>query len=234
MKHILFTLTFVLSTLFSISQINVLWDDDPGVVYNGQTINIVKDYAGFDVYMHCQNISSSAQDIKFRRVVLSSNDSLFNDQFCDNNLCYSCFGSDWTTPASNPLQPGDSCLMKGTFYFYDGGNVTLRYYVLDLNDNPLDSVDVNILNTVDLSEFNDASILAYPNPATTFWNLEIPNLSADNSLQIFDISGKKVFSLKLKSNSNNIDLNNLKQGIYTYQIFNANELIKSDKLILEN
>ena len=105
MKHILFTLTIVFFSLFSFSQINVLWDDNPGVVYSGQTINIVKDYAGFDVYMHCQNISNSAQDIKLRRVILSSNDTLFNDQFCDNNLCYSCFGNDWTTPASNAVQP---------------------------------------------------------------------------------------------------------------------------------
>lgn len=126
MKHILISISLAFSSLFSISQINVLWDDNPGVIYNGQTINIIKDYAGFDVYMHCQNTSTIAQDIKFRRVALSINDTLLNDQFCDNNLCYSCFASDWTTPASNLVQPGDSCLMKGTFYFYDGGTVLIR------------------------------------------------------------------------------------------------------------
>ena len=52
----------------------------------------------------------------------------------------------------NPLQPKNSCIMKGTFYFYDGGTVLIRYYILDINDNPLDSVDVNIVNTVDISE----------------------------------------------------------------------------------
>ena len=117
MKQFLLFLVVTITALTSFGQIDILWDDDPGVNYNGQTINITKDYAGFDVYMHCQNTGSSALDVKFRRVVLSSNDTLFNDQFCDNNLCYSCFGDDWTTPASNPLQPGDSCLMKGTFYF---------------------------------------------------------------------------------------------------------------------
>ena len=117
MRHFKISLIFILTTLSSFGQFDILWDDDPGVNYNGQTVTIMKDYAGFDVYMHCQNNSSSAQDVKFRRVVLSSNDTLFNDQFCDNNLCYSCFGDDWTTPAPNPLQPGDSCLMKGTFIF---------------------------------------------------------------------------------------------------------------------
>ena len=234
MKHILFTLTIVFFSLFSFSQINVLWDDNPGVVYSGQTINIVKDYAGFDVYMHCQNISNSAQDIKLRRVILSSNDTLFNDQFCDNNLCYSCFGNDWTTPASNAVQSGDSCLMKGTFYFYDGGSVLIRYYVLDINDNPLDSVDVNIVNTVDLSKLNDESILAYPNPTMDILNVEIPNISNDNILLVFNISGQKVFSTNLKTSINKIDFSHLKSGIYSYQILNGNQLIKSDKLILKN
>ena len=44
MKHILFSLSLVFSSLLSISQIDILWDDDPGVIYNGQTINIIKDY----------------------------------------------------------------------------------------------------------------------------------------------------------------------------------------------
>ena len=92
MRHFIISFIFILISVSSIGQFDILWDDDPGVTYNGQTVTILKDYAGFDVYMHCQNNSSSAQDIKFRRVVLSSNDTLFNDQFCDNNLCYSCFG----------------------------------------------------------------------------------------------------------------------------------------------
>ena len=69
-----------------------------------------------------------------------------------------------------------------TFYFYDGGTVLIRYYILDINDNPLDSVDVNIVNTVDLSEIKDESILAYPNPTTDFLNIEILNASNNNSL----------------------------------------------------
>ena len=66
MKLILISLSFIFSSLFCICQIDILWDDDPGVIYNGQTINIVKDYAGFDVYMHCQNNTGSVVDINFR------------------------------------------------------------------------------------------------------------------------------------------------------------------------
>ena len=234
MKHIFFTLILVLSHVFAISQINILWDDDPGIVYNSQTININKDYASFDVKMHCYNLSSLVQDVKIKRVVLTSNDSLFNDQFCDNNLCYSCFGNDWTTPTPNILQPGDSCLMKASFYFKNSGNVHVRYYVLDVNDNHIDSVDVNILNTVDVNLLNNESILAYPNPVSDILNIETPNISAENLISVYDFSGKRVFSSGLKSSINKLDFSYLKPGLYFYQISNGTTLLKSDKLILEN
>jgi len=233
MKHIFFTLTLVLSHLLTISQINILWDDYPGIVYNGQSININKDIAGFDVYMHCQNIGNSSLGVKFRRVILTGNDSIFNDQFCDNNVCSSCSGNDWSTTIPIQLQPGDSSTMKPTFYFFSSGNVKIRYYVLDVNDNPLDSVDVEILNTVNLTEINKISILAYPNPVTDYLNIEMPNISSENSISVYNISGKRVFSSGLKSSINKLNFSYLKPGIYFYQISNGTTLWKSDKLILE-
>ena len=82
---------------------------------------------------------------------------------------------------------------EGNLYFYDGKLSFIRYYILDINDNPLDSVDVNIVNTEDLSEAKNGSILAYPNPSTDFLNIEISNVSNNNSLFLYDISGKKYF-----------------------------------------
>ena len=98
-----FILPILLSVLLSFNtsaQISIYWDDDPGNIYNGQTINVSKDYGGFDVYMHCQNTSTATQEIKFRRLILSSSVS-FSDQFCDNNLCFPCFGNDWISPSSS-------------------------------------------------------------------------------------------------------------------------------------
>jgi len=231
MKQFLLSLVVTITTLTSFGQIDILWDDDPGVNYNGQTINITKDYAGFDVYMHCQNTGSSPLDIKFRRVVLSSNDTLFNDQFCDNNLCYSCFGDDWTTPASNPLQTGDSCLMKGTFYFYDGGNVLIRYYIVDVFDNPIDSVDVNITNTVGFQDkFDNISI--YPNPTEDVININFSNKNYEKlNYQLFDINGREIINTLLTLNQNLIDLTGLNSGIYTLKIYNQENLLKKSKII---
>ena len=124
--------------------------------------------------------------------------------------------------------------MKPSFTFSDGAvTASIRYFVLHKGNALLDSVDVNIVNTVDLPELKDESILAYPNPSTNFLNIEIPNVSNNNLFILFDISGKKVFSVKLNLSINNVDLRHLKSGIYSYQISNGNQLLKSDKLILK-
>ena len=233
MRH--FTIfAILLTTLSSFGQIDILWDDNPGITYNGQTITITKDYAGFDVYLHCQNNSSSPQDIKFRRVILSSNDTLFNDQFCDNNLCYSCFGNDWTTPAPNPLQPGDSCLMKGTFYFFNGGDVLIRYYILDISDNPIDSIDVNIINTVNISELDKINISVYPNPSSSTLNIDLANTPNKSLIfKIYNINGKEVLNYSLIGLANKIDISNIKSGIYSYTILDNISIIKKSKLIIQ-
>jgi hypothetical protein len=124
--------------------------------------------------------------------------------------------------------------MKPSFTFSNGaGTATIRYFVLHKGNALLDSVDVNIVNTVDLPELNDESILAYPNPTIDFLNIEIPNIFNDNLFLLFDILGKKVYSTKLYFSVNNVDLRHLKSGIYSYKISNGNQLLKSDKLILK-
>ena len=57
--------------------------------------------------------------------------------------------------------------MKPTFYFSNGGNVLMICYI-DINDNPIDSVDVNITNTVGVEEINNL-ISVYPNPVNSFY-----------------------------------------------------------------
>ena len=80
MKKIILPLLFSLLFSFNTSaQISIYWDDDPGNTYNGSIINISKDVAGFDVYMHCQNTGSATQEIKFRRVVLNSSVNFHSD-----------------------------------------------------------------------------------------------------------------------------------------------------------
>jgi hypothetical protein len=220
MRKLVLLLIIIISYSSSFSQINIYIYDSAGINYNGQAININNSNENFDLNIGCYNSSNEGLEIKFRRKILSS-DVTFLDQFVDNLLSYSCTGSDWSTTVPILLQPSDSSWMKPSFTFSNGaGTASIRYFILHKGNALLDSVDVNIVNTVDLSELKDESILAYPNPNTDFLNIEIPKVSNNNLFLLFDISGKKVFSAKLNLAVNNVDLRHLKSGIYSYQISN--------------
>jgi hypothetical protein len=233
MKYYLTSLVLFFCLVFH-SQFDIFWDDDPGNIYNGQTINVSKDYGGFDVYMHCQNTSMATQEIKFRRLILSSSIS-FSDQFCDNNLCFPCFGNDWISPSSSTILAGDSSIMKGTFNFLNGGGTALvRYYVLDVNENPIDSVDVSITCTVGIDE-GEISILTYPNPTKESILVDIPSeLNGDLVLSFINYRGQTVKVSQLHGGPNRLSLQDVNAGSYIIILKKDAELIFTKRLIISH
>ena len=229
-----FILTSFLSVLLlgvSNAQISIYWDEDPGNTYNSSTINILKDVGSFDVYMHCENTGTTNQEVKFRRIVLNSSVT-FSDQFCDNNLCYPCFGSDWTSPASTVLMPGDSSVMKPTISFLNGaGTAEIRYYVLDVNDQPIDSVDVNITCTVGIEDTYKNITRIYPNPSAVTLNVE--NVFGSKlELHMLNKNGKSVDSKIILNGKNSFDVSHFSNGNYFINIISNGELVETKKIIV--
>ena len=168
--------------IIGFSQINISWNDDPGISYNGDTIFVAG--SNFDVTMYCKNTSGSPLDIKFSRVIIS-NSVPFSEQFTDNNFAYSVSSNPWTTPISITLQSGDSSLMKPYYICLQSqGSAHLRYYVLDLNNVKLDSVDVNISFCTDTySTSNDSACNSYS------WNGSTYNVSGAYSYYTTNSNG---------------------------------------------
>lgn len=229
---------FILTSVFSVvllgysnAQISIYWDNDPGNTYNSSTINILKDVGSFDVYMHCENTGTSNQEIKFRRIVLNSSVT-FSDQFCDNNLCYPCFGNDWTSPASTILMPGDSSVMKPTINFSNGaGTAEIRYYILDVNDQPIDSVDVNITCTVGMEDTYKNITHIYPNPSAVTLNVE-NFFGSKLELNILNNYGETVDSKITLNGKNTFDVSHLPNGNYIINIISNGELLETKKIII--
>lgn len=185
--------------IIGFSQINISWNDDPGISYNGDTIFVAG--SNFDVIMYCKNTSGSTLDIKFSRLIISNSVPFF-DQFTDNNWAYSVSSNPWTTPISTTLQSGDSSLMKPHYFFQNPGSAHLRYYVLDLNNVKLDSVDVNISPcTETYSTFNDSTCNSYS------WNGSTYNVSGAYSYSSTNSNGcDSIATLNLIVNSDSFDL----------------------------
>ena len=235
MKKALLFLSIIF-TQFSWAQVDIHLDSDPGTNYNGQTVSITQNTASYYVYMHLVNTSNASIDILFRRVILSST-ATFYDQFCDDNLCFPCSGNDWTAPSSIMVSSGDSTLMKPQGNFVAEGSALIRYYILNnANSNTLDSVDLNVTYStasgINITEAAD--IVEYPNPVNNIFNVDISdNSSNEINFSLYRITGEKVFENQLFQGNNRISLDRLSSGMYFYSISSNEEIIKTKKLIVK-
>ncbi len=85
-----------------------------------------------------------------------------------------------------------------------------------------------VFGSIDLKE-EAPVIIAYPNPSNGM--VSFSGLDAQNSLKVFDITGKLVFATEnIKSNSN-IDLTSLQKGIYLLKINNNGKAIEQKIVI---
>jgi hypothetical protein len=75
-----------------------------------------------------------------------------------------------------------------------------------------------LLNTED---FEISGIKAYPNPTQNSWTVKTQNIKM-SSIQVFDILGKNVMSLKPETTEATIDASALKSGLYFAKINTAN------------
>lgn len=115
----------------------------------------------------------------------------------------------------------------GTYYIkvypYSGYNANSCYnlrvepgYTIGNDSNPA-------TNNAELSNDN---IKLYPNPVVTSFTLNIPEkLIKDTQADIFDMNGNKKMSIKLTSESQNINVSTLPEGLYIIKIDNKEEPI---------
>lgn len=147
-----------------------------------------------------------------------------------NLLGYKELGGDinyeaWGTIATDD----DGCLIYGISYTND--SVPER----DVHIWKVLREDINIITEITETNEDLPNFDIYPNPAVNEVNLKLnKNKSWDNlTFSIFTIEGKKVFQKKIQGKGNllSINISNLSEGIYVYQIFEKNNLITNGKFI---
>lgn len=76
------------------------------------------------------------------------------------------------------------------------------------------------------------SPLIYPNPNNGLFELKTEN-AIDGEIIIFNVTGQKVYSQKVKSEKNNIVTKDLSRGIYFYEIQDRNRKLAKGKIIID-
>jgi hypothetical protein len=77
---------------------------------------------------------------------------------------------------------------------------------------------------------NEISI--YPNPAKDNLHIVFTELNLDYTLQIFDINGRVVLENSLQAKESLISTAILNPGIYYLRVFNGNQILKNEKIII--
>jgi serine protease len=95
-----------------------------------------------------------------------------------------------------------------------GGDSTPTEACGDLNDGEAEDYCLTFF-PVGIAEISDSDLVLYPNPSAGI--LTIENRNSDNStIQLYDVSGRLVFTSTLKPMVNVVDISTLLPGIYTW------------------
>jgi hypothetical protein len=107
-------------------------------------------------------------------------------------------------------------------YFKKGNEIWGTPLAADCNALSVEEIKINDLITV------------YPNPANDQVNIEIGNYNGNKELliEIFDYTGKSIFSILSSKSLNSINIESLRSGIYFYRVSKDGNIFKSDRFVV--
>lgn len=88
------------------------------------------------------------------------------------------------------------------------------------------------LTTSITESFLEPNIILYPNPSSSFFTVEAPNLDDNTMISIKNILGEELFFTKLYQHQQDIDVSYFKTGLYFVTVYHYDKSI-TKKLLLE-
>ena len=138
-------------------------------------------------------------------------------------------GSTYTDAGATALDNYDgnltsSIVVTGSVNTAVVGTYTLSYNVSDSSGNAAVTITrtVNVVDTLGINDFEKEKLIFYPNPTSTFWNIESDQVI--EKVQVININGKLIFDILVNDYKIKIDTINLASGIYFVKL--NNKLIK--------
>lgn len=178
--------------------------------------------------------------------------SVSGSEFKLNQFVYYNWGETSSTIIAVKGYKNTSEVASTTFEAFDGGaylpmTITLstafnevdevRFYITDggyLDDQSSTNHSINSIQVsspvLSANSFELHSKLnVYPNPASNQVNIEVLT-NEISTLEVYDVSGKFLFSQILNNKTNTINIENLTSGIYFFKV-NSSEGISTNKII---
>ncbi len=245
MKKI-FTLSFLLLSLSSINAQGI------EIYVAGETTEISGTeyiHSGANTTLHIdfdiKNTSGNPLDLGITRSKLiesvgSADYLCWGISLADGN-CYDTAAvspnNPWSTPDGTPAATPDNAAALLSAYYHHGGtsgSSLYRYYVVNISTGDrLDSVDLKFESTLSLEKNNNIVLDVYPNPASDYLTVNAEKINGNITISVFDLVGKEVAKAALTSGKNQLNLSDLRTGVYFYSIIRDNVIIETKKLIVK-
>jgi hypothetical protein len=128
----------------------------------------------------------------------------------------------------------DTTLKKGQFLWGVSAARDTMFNVLHVASNGCDSLVTYKLKVVTATaELSASDVKIFPNPFSDKTTIELPpQYSGNFSLKFMDISGKLLFEKPMMGNKVELERQDLKQGMYLFQIKNKDKLVAIGKLMI--
>jgi hypothetical protein len=243
MKKLLLSLSLMISSFFLFGQsLSLTHEGEP--VEPNSTVYVMGDPTDdiIQVFIDVTNNSSADLSIKMKKVI-EEGDTLTGTS---NYFCWgACFPSYvYVSPNEIVIAAGQT---SSDFYGdYEpreiSGKSRIGYCWWDVN-NPDDSVSVTVEYNASPTGISDPAFVnvtskVYPNPATikVNFNYDLPQSTKTASIVISNILGSKVMEIPLNGNEGTVAVNvsDLRQGVYFYNLIANGERVDTQKLIINN
>ncbi|NHN27153.1 T9SS type A sorting domain-containing protein [Flavobacterium jejuense] len=143
---------------------------------------------------------------------------LFTD-YCDSRIGMVTFTGSLTYSSNFP----------GNNFVSFGEDMNKELYIAAINNGTIYKITDSTLRTED---FDKSGFSIYPNPAKETITLSNTNNIPAKSILIYDISGKKVLTKKVRE-TNIINISTLAKGIYNVSIIDTNDMNYQTKLVVQ-
>ena len=139
-----------------------------------------------------------------------------------------------TTNASYPYNYGNVASITSAstgstdfyFFFYNWDISTISCY------SDKQEAVVYVDNCTNITNNKALEFSISPNPNNGTFEIVMPILYENTTVEILDLSGKIIFSEKLSQKKQRLDINNISRGIYIISL-NQNGIVKTNKLIIK-
>ncbi|WP_299113564.1 T9SS type A sorting domain-containing protein [uncultured Winogradskyella sp.] len=194
-------------------------DADP-ILLDGSTVTI-SNIGATDSGVDATCDSGIISDVWYSFVATSTEEAYFQTDAPNLSVWSGACGS-LTEIACNPGTSAVSGLVDGTTYYVrvndDGTARAPGNFSLAANE-----------STFSTNDFDLNSIRVYPNPTNDSWNIEGANITID-TIEVYDILGKRVQTLSPNSQQTAIDASGLKTGLYLAKLYSG-DAVRTIKLV---